>query len=165
MPTLLERLKGGDNPVLTQKYRERANRPDSEEWRLRHHLPPLDEISEFVAWQATVPNIVRSSPPTSARPPQLPAKKSIGVGTALHKILSNLGIKPPCVSCGTFMSTMNSWGIEGCRVAHRQEIIDHLNAEASKASWLDWAKVLLAGYASSEALLDEAIKRTEEPPC
>lgn len=84
-----------------------------------------------------------------------------GVGTCLHELFVSIGINPPCVTCGSFAALMDSWGIEGCRTEHREEIIRHLDGASREASWLDWTKVILAGYVSSNQLLNEAIRRAE----
>lgn len=95
------------------------------------------------------------------RQPNNPKPASSGVGTALHDILVAAGINAPCVTCGSFAKKMDGWGIEACKTERRAEIIQHLNDEAAKAKWLDWAKVAIAGYLSSDALLDESIRVAE----
>lgn len=105
-----------------------------------------------------VDNSIIPIPPKS----KAPSRVIKGVGDFLHEVLTECGINPPCITCGSFAAKMNWWGIKGCETTHRAEIIDHLKAEAKKASWLDWVKVAAKGYLSSEQLLEEAIRRAKQ---
>lgn len=82
-------------------------------------------------------------------------------GTALAIILGNAGVYErnsgeEC-GCSAYAKLMDSWGWAGC-VDRKQEIVQHLNLQ--KASWMDMIKVALAGYLTTESLVDEALFRS-----
>lgn len=84
------------------------------------------------------------------------------VGDKLHEILTECGIRrPSCGECGIWRGRLNSWGVAGCH-KHRAEILDRLNSEAAKSSWLEAAGVAARGYFSTAAILDEAIRRASQ---
>ena len=81
------------------------------------------------------------------------------VGTELHNILTGCGISQPCITCGSFASQMNRWGVDGCDGQHRETIIEHLKKQAKQATWSQWQSVVSRGYLTCSSLLNEAIKR------
>lgn len=162
MATLLEWLLGNEglDQTTVNKYRARYQKPDGLVWLQNHgileHKDQIDaaiRISNSLASSRIIP-----APPKS----KAPSRVIKGVGDFLHEVLTECGINPPCITCGSFAAKMNWWGIKGCETTHRAEIIDHLKAEAKKASWLDWVKVAAKGYLSSEQLLEEAIRRAKQ---
>lgn len=140
------------DPFKTDKYR--ANRG----------LAPL---LGFVRGSLPPPNVAssrsdRKNLTVSSVSRKTPLAPVIGVGTSLHDLLVSIGLNPPCVTCGTYARQMDNWGIEACKTERYAEIVAHLKAEAMKPkNWLDWPRVLLAGYLSSEALLNKAIEMAE----
>jgi hypothetical protein len=77
-------------------------------------------------------------------------------GAALTKILATIGVREPVdCDCQAYATSMDSWGWAGC-TNRKQEIIDHLNKQT--ISWLDMLKVAAAGYLTTEALVDDAIR-------
>ncbi len=82
------------------------------------------------------------------------------VGTKLKELFEELGVTPPSgCSCTAWINKMNGVGVKGCKGENRAEILAHLSNASKKASWLQMAKIGLAGYLTVESLLDEAIRR------
>lgn len=80
-------------------------------------------------------------------------------GSHLRKLLREIGVASlDGCGCDEYAAQMNAWGIQGC-LLRRQEIIDHLNAQAY--TWMDMAKVALAGYLTTGSLVDECITRAK----
>ncbi len=81
-------------------------------------------------------------------------------GTCLRNILHklNLSEKKEC-KCDEYAAIMDTWGTEGCR-SRIPEIVDHLNSQT--VTWLDMAKVVMGGYFTTEALVLEAIRQSEQ---
>lgn len=100
------------------------------------------------------------APPPMGLPAPVQVMSKEPVGTKLHEILAECGVKPPggC-KCREMAGKMDTWGIDGCQ-QHRTEILTHLRQAAKDASWGDWAKVAGRGYLTQDALLNEAIKRS-----
>jgi hypothetical protein len=79
-------------------------------------------------------------------------------GSALKNILATIGIsEPDSCYCEQYAKQMDDWGYVGC-LYRRSEIIDHLNEQS--VSWFDMIKVAFAGYLTTGALVDEALKRS-----
>lgn len=80
-------------------------------------------------------------------------------GSHLKLILQDIGIatESQC-GCDAYAMQMNLWGTMGC-IINRQEIIDHLNSQS--IGWMDMARVALAGYLTTGALVDECITRAK----
>lgn len=116
-----------------------------EEWKINpaivHAMRSKDAMSGTVARK------------TQVRPHREP------VGTKLSDILKECGVgRPGCGSCTEWIGRMNYWGIEGCQ-KNRQFILDRLRLASKDARWRDWINIAAKGYLSSDALLDEALKR------
>lgn len=83
------------------------------------------------------------------------------VGSILSDILFECGItRKACLPCQDWIAKMNRWGIEGCE-HHRAEILERLNEAAGEATWAEWGTVAWGGYGSTNAILNEAIKRAK----
>jgi hypothetical protein len=81
-------------------------------------------------------------------------------GSALRRILKLAGIKERAdCPCKEYSIQMDCWGTNGC-LTRRQEIIEHLNAQAP--TWYDILKVALNGYITTGQLVDEAIRLSLE---
>jgi len=81
------------------------------------------------------------------------------VGDHVHAILEECGIKrSTCPVCLQWQQWMNEWGIAGCQ-QNRVRIITRLNEQAKGASWFEAIRVAGRGYLSTEAILDEALRR------
>ena len=80
-------------------------------------------------------------------------------GSHLKLILQKIGIASPSnCGCDEYAMQMNLWGTQGC-IARRQEIIDHLNSH--RLTWMNMAKVAIAGYITTGAIVDESITRAK----
>ena len=83
------------------------------------------------------------------------------VGSMLHAILAECGIKPPtCPECEAWRQTMDEGGIEYARV-QRRAIIKRLKDASANVGWLQMAKVAARGFLTVEQILDAAIVRTK----
>ncbi len=94
--------------------------------------------------------------------------KSIGPGTALHRLIEQLGftLQEGC-GCEGMISNMDKWGAEGCRGEHRREIIERLETKRAAASIAAKAKAGILALAkgiplSVAELLDLAIQQSEQ---
>lgn len=84
-----------------------------------------------------------------------------GPGTELLELIKRLGIKEkPGCGCRGFASTMNSWGIGGCR-EKREEILTVLRKNASAWGWNISASV--AQQEADEAALSNETRAAIEP--
>lgn len=83
-------------------------------------------------------------------------------GTCLRNILHKIGIsEEKTCKCDEYAAQMDAWGTTECG-ARRDEIIKHLDSQS--VSWLDMARVALAGYFTTRQLVDECIKQSEVIP-
>ncbi len=94
--------------------------------------------------------------------------KSFGPGTALHRLIQQLGfsVQEAC-GCEGMIANMNKWGAEGCRGEHRQEITERLEKKRSEANLI--AKTKAAAFALAKGLplsipelLELAIQQSEQ---
>ena len=82
------------------------------------------------------------------------------VGDKLAEILHECGIPDTkCQACRDWRQKMNHWGADVCDTDKRTAIVARLDHEAANSSWMDFIRVAGAGYLSTAAILDEAIKR------
>lgn len=80
-------------------------------------------------------------------------------GSHLRKMFREIGIATDdSCGCDEFAAKMDDWGVQGC-LLRKQAIVDHLNSQS--VSWLDMAKVLLAGYLTTSQIVDECISRAK----
>lgn len=80
-------------------------------------------------------------------------------GTHLRKIFQEIGVaSQEFCGCDEYAGEMDRWGIQGC-LLRKDEIVERLNSQS--VSWLDMAKVALAGYLTTGSLVDECIKRAK----
>ncbi len=94
--------------------------------------------------------------------------KSFGPGTALHRLIEQLGftLQEGC-GCQGMIANMNKWGADGCRGEHRQEIIERLETKRAAASIAAKAKAGILALAKGipltvAELLDLAIQQSEQ---
>jgi hypothetical protein len=82
-------------------------------------------------------------------------------GTALARILFLAGVYQSAeCGCESYARQMDDWGWAGC-VERKNQIIDYLNEQ--KVAWLDMIKIALAGYLTTESLVNEALNQSQ--PC
>lgn len=101
-----------------------------------------------------------------------PVRRAGGVGTALKRLLSVIGINPAGCRCDERARLMDGWGIEGCR-EKKDEIVSWLRGEYRKIGWAAVLRSVVSAIATGLAfklspldpvpdLVDEAIRRAEE---
>jgi hypothetical protein len=81
-------------------------------------------------------------------------------GSCLRAILRQIGVsKNDSCGCDEYAAKMDGWGSDGCD-GRRLEIAEHLNSQS--VSWFDMAKVAIAGYLTTESLVNAAICRSRK---
>jgi hypothetical protein len=85
------------------------------------------------------------------------------VGSALAKLIPNWAVsfKEGC-GCQDYEKQMNSYGIQGCKTTHYDEIIEHLVGQSDKLIPLFRAVPKAARKAIAKQLLNKAIKNVEK---
>ncbi len=94
--------------------------------------------------------------------------KSFGPGTALHRLIEQLGftVDEGC-GCAGMIANMDKWGPEGCRGEHLKEITERLEKKRSEASLIAKTKAAALALAkglplSIPELLELAIEQSEQ---
>ncbi len=94
--------------------------------------------------------------------------KSFGPGTALHRLIEQLGLRSQeCFGCQGMIANMDKWGAEGCRGEHWQEIVERLENKFAELSLAAKAKAGILALAkgiplSIPELLELAIQQSEQ---
>lgn len=102
---------------------------------------------------------------------RFPVAEEHGVGDCLYEITQELGVeaKEGC-SCKSLRRKLNELGVQGCEM-QREWIVQQLEANAAKWSWLEVLQIAASNVANPlalaiafrgniyHALLDEAIER------
>jgi hypothetical protein len=119
-----------------------------EAWASGEYLGNVNPAIVHVMGNKTL--MMRREPPVQIKEP---------VGTKLHEVLEECGVRPPAnCRCREMRDQMDRWGVDGCQ-RHRSEILKHLDVASKETSWVDWTRVAAKGYFSSASILDEAVRR------